>query len=107
MRDRNKLSTMTMIVSLVFFLFASAFTYAPTSANSSVDLESMSVELVNDGNVELMGGCYTCTFNSQGAPNGCKSASFCGMTICEGDCDMTGDLCGECACEDPTVPCEA
>lgn len=99
---------MTMIASLVFFLFASAFTYAPTSSNSSVDLERTSVELVNDIKIEMMGGCDTCTFNSQGAPNGCKSASFCGWTICEGSCDLDGQLCGECAaCEDPTVPCQA
>ncbi len=33
--------------------------------------------------------CCTCT------PLGnCREASFCGMDICTGDCDLTGTLCG-------------
>lgn len=105
---KNKLSTLTMVLSLAFFLFASAFTMAPElTANETA--EEVTIELVEETPKELiMSGCQTCTFGSNGAPNGCRGAGFCGMSFCEGSCDMSGELCGECAgCDDPTVPCEA
>jgi len=96
-----------MVLSLAFFLFASAFTMAPElTANDTVD--KVTIELVEETpNESSMSGCQTCTFGSSG-PNGCKSAGFCGLDECENDCDQSGGtLCGECACPDPTVPCEA
>lgn len=111
---------MTMIVSLVFFLFASAFTLVPSNNNY---IESNNVEQSLNHNsetktleVEILkmesgcnSGCCTCTFGSGGAPNGCKNAAFCGLTQCTGLCDQSGgDPCGECTdCLDPTVPCQA
>ena len=104
---KNKLSTLTMVLSLAFFLFASAFTMAPElTANETA--ENITIELVEKPAPALnMSSCYTCTFGSSG-PNGCKSAGFCGLDECENNCDQSGGtLCGECACPDPTVPCEA
>jgi hypothetical protein len=95
---KNNISNVTLLLSAVIFLFASAFTLNP-NLDTSVSEESL-IEM------EMIGGCDTCTFDSSGAPNGCTSASFCGMTTCEGSCELGGTLCGECACEDPTVPCE-
>jgi hypothetical protein len=97
-----------MVLSLAFFLFASAFTLAPERSANDI-AEGVTIELVEETAPALsMSDCKTCTFGSSG-PNGCKSASFCGLTECEGNCDQSGgDLCGECAgCSDPTVPCQA
>lgn len=112
---KNK-SNITLIVSLLFLLVAGAFTLAPETNNlypNTVIEEITASESVLNLPVMLeteaaASGCFTCTFGSGGAPNGCGSASFCGLSECEGSCDQTGgDLCGECACEDPTGICEA
>jgi hypothetical protein len=81
---KNNISNITLLLSVVIFLFASAFTLDTTISE-----------------IEEVGGCYTCS-------SGCKIASFCGMTMCDSQsgCELGGDLCGECACEDPTIPCE-
>jgi hypothetical protein len=88
---KNNLSNITLLLSTAIFLFASAF----TNDTSTIEMD-------------YTGSCYTCSLGSSGSPTGCKNASFCGMTFCDsfGGCELSGELCGECACEDPTVPCE-
>lgn len=100
-----------LILSLLFLLVAGAFTLAPETntlhPNTAVEEIANPVSEINLPELEeAASSCHTCTFGSGGAPNGCRSASFCGMEICEGSCELGGDLCGECACEDPTIPCE-
>ena len=111
-------ANITLILSMLFLLVAGAFTLAPetnnlhpntpvekiTNPGPELNLPALDEVFIE---IELRSGCDTCTFNSSGAPSGCKAASFCGMEICEGSCELGGDLCGECACEDPTIPCEA
>lgn len=97
---KKNISNITLLLSAVIFLFASAFTLSP-NIDSSISIETQ-IELE-----EVRSSCSTCTFDGSGAPNGCTSATFCGMETCEGTCELGGELCGECACEDPTIPCEA
>lgn len=86
----NNISNITLFLSAVIFLFASAFTIE----TSTIEIDSVS-------------SCYTCTLSGSGVPQDCTGASFCGMDFCEPNgCVLSGELCGECACEDPTVPCE-
>lgn len=110
-------ANITLILSMLFLLVAGAFTLAPETNN--LQPNTTVEEIANPGpelNLpslpeleEVASSCYTCTFGSSGAPDGCKSAAFCGLDTCTGSCDQTGGtLCGECVeCEDPTVPCEA
>lgn len=75
-----------MILSIVFFLVTSAFTLAPDMTDTPIETP-----------IEVVSGCDTCTFGSNGTPSGCRTASYCGLTSCTGSCNLQGELCGECA----------
>ncbi len=95
-------ANITLIFSILFLLIAGAFTLTPETNNlhTNTPLE----EIANQGPElkpltwyeleEVALKCYTCTFGSGGEPNGCKNAEYCGMEICEGSCEMDGQLCG-------------
>lgn len=80
-------SNIILALSFVFLIFASAFTLIPDSEIET----SMTTSTT----------CYTCTFNSSGAPNGCTEAQFCGITGCTGSCNLEGTLCGQGECASP------
>lgn len=102
---RIRLSTITIISSVLFFLVTSAFTFAPKKANS-LEMETIEINLQVDAISSSLlefettfsdcgSGCCTCTFGGSGEPNGCKDAQYCGMSSCRGNCDMDGgELCG-------------
>ncbi len=109
-------SNITITLSFIFFLISGAFTILPDSeysfsietieTSNSINIDDLyfEFEMTSD---DCKNGCCTCTMGPTG-PDGCKDAAYCGMTECEGNCDLGGELCGDCeGCEDPTVPCEA
>ena len=79
---KQKISTLTVVLSFIFFMIASAFTVIPEGTDK------------ND--YHFVSSCETCTF-SGGTPSGCTEAQYCGMSICIGSCNLEGVLCGECA----------
>ncbi|NBC02706.1 MAG: hypothetical protein GVY20_03280 [Bacteroidetes bacterium] len=83
MKAKTVRSNVLVLFSAVFFLVASAFSLPSANADN----------MASGANF----GCFTCTFSPSGAPIGCTTAQYCGMTQCWGSCDMSGVLCGECA----------
>jgi len=91
------ISTITLGLSVLFFLVASALTVAPltNAPETSSDIEFYeSIEIIDDA-IEIStctSGCCTCDGTE------CKNATFCGTDgRCETGteiCQMSGGLCG-------------
>lgn len=88
----KKTPNLLILISTMFFLFTSAFTLLPNSAEVVPETEVIEATLST---------CQTCNFGASGPPSGtCAPAMYCGLNgpcYSGSPCDMYGSLCGECA----------
>jgi len=91
------ISTITLGLSVLFFLVASALTVAPLTSSPETSSDIEFYESIEIPDIELeshncQSGCCTCTSTE------CEDATFCGTkgpcTDASPICEMTGGLCG-------------
>jgi len=91
---KTVIPNLLVVISVIIFLFASAFALNPELENEVMTFEKEVVEFM------ISAACQTCNFGASGPPSGtCVEAQYCGMDgFCfDGPhCTLTGGLCGEC-----------